>query len=98
MYPLVAPAAQDGSCLVNIPNPDNVSNSVSNSANRPTKPPLNVSRTFETWVWQYRVLRVSDQNLISECCGEYVYLSYQILITFRYPLVHIRLVIGLRWH
>jgi hypothetical protein len=35
----------------------------------------------------YRVLRVSDQNLISECCGEYVYLSYQILITFRYTLV-----------
>jgi hypothetical protein len=36
----------------------------------------------------YRVLRVSDQNLISERCGEYVYLSYQILITFRYTLVH----------
>jgi hypothetical protein len=37
----------------------------------------------------YRVLRVSDQNLISECCGEYVYLSYQILITFRYTLVQL---------
>jgi hypothetical protein len=35
----------------------------------------------------YQVLRVSDQNLISECCGEYMYLSYQILITFRYTLV-----------
>jgi hypothetical protein len=32
---------------------------------------------------KYRVLRVSDQNLRSE----YVYLSYQILITFRYTLI-----------
>jgi hypothetical protein len=41
-------------------------------------------------ITMYRVLRVSDQNLISECCGEYVYLSYQILITFRYTLVLLR--------
>jgi hypothetical protein len=36
-----------------------------------------------------QVPTVRDQNLISECCGEYVYLSYQILITFRYTLVRL---------